>query len=233
MGTPPPPHSTRLTDHPRFHDLLFHSLEYVLVGWVHPLLWWRIRSHCTALDDLVTLRLRHLRTSCPQPHQLNLPPHVDIGVPAAVVELASLGTHGTALGRAECLLGVKKLVEAHLKGALAEQRSYAGDADGGERVTTDGGRVTGVTEEEVTALLVITLIECQCEQLVSNLYYASHFVFSLPDAHPIWVGIGLLRAALQRIMQLDVSSCAGASGLSPSIRKQVSLQDLIKVSKLF
>ena len=47
------------------------------------------------------------------------------------------------------------------------------------------GAPPGVSEEELLGLLTMTLIESQCQHLVSNLYYTSHYVFSLPDHHSL------------------------------------------------
>jgi len=50
------------------------------------------------MDELVTLRLKHLRAACFTPHQMDLPPLASTSAPAAVVELAALGNVDSAIG---------------------------------------------------------------------------------------------------------------------------------------
>ncbi|XP_018022422.1 uncharacterized protein LOC108678485 [Hyalella azteca] len=205
-----------------FQDLLYNALDFVVVGKCHSMLWWRIREKCGSMDDLVSLRLKHLRTACFTHSQLQLPELCEITTPAAVVELAALGNLESAIARLHSMHAAIELLQAHGKQARAELQSFKGS-------TADNERLSSVSEEEVLGLLTMAIIEAQCPHLVSNLYYTSHYVFSLPDNHPLRSSGNLVRTALKSIMQLDISEVL-KTPTKPPIRKEMSLYDLMQVA---
>ena len=190
-----------------------------MVGWCHSVIWWRVRERCGAMDDLVTRRLKHLRTAQFTPLQMDLPTLSAIAAPAAVVEIAALGNVESALGRLYCFYDALELLQAHAKLARAELHTYTG---------ADCAR-EAVSEEELLGLLIMTIIEAQCPHLVSNLYYTSHYVFSLTDSHDVRCSATIVRTALQKIMQLDINKIL-LTPCKPPLRKEVSLLDLMKIT---
>ncbi|KAF2349445.1 VPS9 domain [Trinorchestia longiramus] len=218
-------HSPQWQTNKMFQDLLYNALDFVVVWRCHSVVWWRVREKCGNMDDLVSLRLNHLRTACFTSSQLQLPELCEINTPAAVVELAALGNLESAISRLHSMHAAIELLQAHAKQARAELESYTGPADETDREECP----SSVSEEELLGLLTMAIIEAQCPHLVSNLYYTSHFVFSLPDHHPLRDSGSSVKTALRGIMQLDITEIL-KTPTKPPIRKEMSLLDLMKIT---
>lgn len=128
----------------------------IVVGWCHSVVWWRVRERCGPMDDLVSLRLKHLRVACFTPEQLRLPAALSspVATPAAVVELAALDTLESALDRLHCMHAAVQLLEAHAKQARAELHTFTG---AGERNETTQ-QLLSVPFTEVAVQFIFSLV---------------------------------------------------------------------------
>lgn len=43
-----------------------------------------------------------------------------------------------------------------------------------------------LSPEELVALLTTVVVQAQCSNLVTNIYYMTHFVFSVTEDDPLW-----------------------------------------------
>ena len=114
-----------------------------------------------------------------------------------------------------------ELLQAHAKQSRAELHTYTG---------TDCITDTALTQKELQGLLIMAIIESQCSSLVSNLYYTSHYVFSIHDNHPLRESAVTVKTALQKIMQLDITKAIKSPSSKTSMRKELSLHDLMQVT---
>ncbi|XP_068228596.1 uncharacterized protein [Palaemon carinicauda] len=211
-------HSPTLQMDTRFQDLLFRALDFYVIGRLHEMLWWLVCGRCQVVDQIVKARLSHLRHANLSPMQLGVPAHYYTPLPAAVVELASLAGIESAIGRLQCVSSTTELIQAQAKEACLTLHQYK-DQDGEPELT--------MTHEELVALLSTVVVQAQCSHLVSNIYYMTHFVFSVTEDDPLWQSLGLLRQTLENIMKLDV---ARLPPVTQTLRKELSLQDLMQVS---
>ncbi|KAK7073663.1 hypothetical protein SK128_026194 [Halocaridina rubra] len=211
-------HSPQLQIDTRFQDILFRALDYYVLGRLHEMLWWLVCERCQVVDQLVRTRLSHLRLANLSALQLGVPAHYYTPLPAAVVELASLAGIESAIGRLQCVSSTVELIQAQAKEACLTLHQYK-DQEGEPELS--------LTQEELAALLATVVVQAQCSHLVANIYYMTHFVFSVSEDDPLWQSLGLLRQTLENIMKLDV---ARLPPVSQTLRKELSLQDLMQVS---
>ncbi|XP_076064456.1 uncharacterized protein LOC143038799 [Oratosquilla oratoria] len=210
-------HSPSLQANPDFQDLLFRALDYYVMEKCHQVLWWQICERCQTVDQIVKARLTHLHTAQLSPLQLGVPAHYYTPLPAAVVELASLSGRESPIGRLQCVSTTIDLIKAQAKEARVVLHAYKNQ---------DDYPSLELSEAELVALLTTVVVQAQCSHLVANIYYMTHFVFSINEEHPLWKSLCLLRSSLEHIMKLDVASLPPVS----AIRKELSLQDLMQVS---
>ncbi|CAL4103485.1 unnamed protein product [Meganyctiphanes norvegica] len=206
-----------LADH-SYQDLLFRALDFYIVGQLHPMIWPLVIQRCEMVDHLVKTRLGHLRNANLTSIHLGIPSHYYTPLPAAVVEMASLSSRESAVGRLQCLQSSIDLIKAQAKLARVNLHQFK-DQDGDPELV--------LSSSELMALLTTVVVQAQCSSLVSNIYYMTHFVFSVTEDSHLWQSLGLLRKSLEQIMKLDV---AQISPISNSMRKELSLQDLMEVS---
>ncbi|XP_071548413.1 uncharacterized protein [Panulirus ornatus] len=211
-------HSPILQTDTNFQDLLFRALDYYVLGRLHEMLWWLVCERCQVVDQLVKTRLSHLRHANLSALQLGVPANYYTPLPAAVVELASLASVESAVGRLQCVNSSIDLIQAQAKEARVTLHQYKDQ---------EGEPELALSTEEVVALLTTVVVQAQCSQLVANIYYMTHFVFSVTEDDPLWKSLGLLRLALENIMKLDVARLPPAT---KNMRKELSLQDLMQVS---
>ncbi|ROT67444.1 Ankyrin repeat domain-containing protein 27 [Penaeus vannamei] len=211
-------HSATMQIDAKFQDLLFRALDYYVVGRLHEMLWWLVCERCQVVDQLVKTRLSHLRHAHLSALQLGVPAHYYTPLPAAVVELASLASVESAIGRLQCVHSTIELIQAQAKEARVTLHQYK-DQEGEPELE--------LTKEELMALLTTVVVQAQCSHLVANIYYMTHYVFSVTEDDPLWKSLGLLRNTLENIMKLDVARLPQPA---KSIRKELSLQDLMQVS---
>ncbi|XP_042234658.1 uncharacterized protein LOC121874544 isoform X2 [Homarus americanus] len=211
-------HSPTLQTHTTFQDLLFRALDYYVLGRLHEMLWWLVCERCQVVDQLVKTRLSHLRHANLSSLQLGVPANYYTPLPAAVVELASLPSVESAVGRLQCINSTIDLIQAQAKEARVNLHQYK-DQEGEPELL--------LSTEELVALLTTVVVQAQCSHLVANIYYMTHFVFSVTEEDPLWKSLGLLRLTLENIMKLDVARLPPAN---KNMRKELSLQDLMQVS---
>lgn len=53
-------------------------------------------------------------------------------------------------------------------------------------ITTEGEPELALSTEELVSLLTTVVVQAQCSQLVSNIYYMTHFTFSVTEDDPLW-----------------------------------------------
>lgn len=53
-------------------------------------------------------------------------------------------------------------------------------------ITTEGEPELAMTTEELVSLLTTVVVQAQCSQLVANIYYMTHFIFSVTEDDPLW-----------------------------------------------
>lgn len=211
-------HSPALQTYTSFQDLLFRALDYYVGGRLHSRLWWLVCERCQVVDQLVKTRLSHLRHANLSALQLGVPPNYYTPLPAAVVELASLAGVESGVGRLQCVNSTIDLIQAQAKEARVTLHQYK-DQEGEPELE--------LSPEELVALLTTVVVQAQCSNLVTNIYYMTHFVFSVTEDDPLWRSLGLLRLTLENIMKLDVARLPPSS---KNLRKELSLQDLMQVS---
>ncbi|KAK4295898.1 hypothetical protein Pmani_031568 [Petrolisthes manimaculis] len=211
-------HHPSLQSHPPFQDHLFRALDYYVSGCLHGVLWWVVTERCQVVDQLVRTRLSHLRHANLSALQLGVPANYYTPLPAAVVELASLAGVEGAVGRLQCVNSTIDLIQAQAKEARVTLHQYK-DQEGEPELE--------LGYEELVALLTTVVVQAQCSQLVANIYYMTHFVFSVTEDDPLWRSLGLLRLTLENIMKLDVARLPTPAR---TLRKELSLQDLMQVS---
>nr|XP_053651739.1 uncharacterized protein LOC128701840 [Cherax quadricarinatus] len=211
-------HSPTLQMNTSFQDVLFRALDYYVLGRLHEVLWWLVCERCQVVDQLVKTRLSHLRHANLSALQLGVPPNYYTPLPAAVVELASLPSVESAVGRLQCVNSTIDLIQAQAKEARVTLHQYK-DQEGEPELV--------LSTKELVALLTTVVVQAQCSHLVANIYYMTHFVFSVTEDDPLWKSLGLLRLTLENIMKLDVARLPPAS---KNMRKELSLQDLMQVS---
>ncbi|KAK8401691.1 hypothetical protein O3P69_001072 [Scylla paramamosain] len=211
-------HSPTLQTHTSFQDLLFRALDYYVGGRLHERLWWLVCERCQVVDQLVKTRLSHLRLANLSALQLGVPPNYYTPLPAAVVEMASMAAVESGVGRLQCVYSTIDLIQAQAKEARVTLHQYQDQ---------EGEPELALSQEELVALLTTVVVQAQCSNLVTNIYYMTHFVFSVTEDDPLWRSLGLLRLALENIMKLDVARLPPST---KSLRKELSLQDLMQVS---
>ncbi|KAK8728846.1 hypothetical protein OTU49_008825, partial [Cherax quadricarinatus] len=104
-------HSPTLQMNTSFQDVLFRALDYYVLGRLHEVLWWLVCERCQVVDQLVKTRLSHLRHANLSALQLGVPPNYYTPLPAAVVELASLPSVESAVGRLQCVNSTIDLIQ--------------------------------------------------------------------------------------------------------------------------
>lgn len=53
-------------------------------------------------------------------------------------------------------------------------------------IAAEGEPELALSTEELVALLTTVVVQAQCSQLVANIYYMTHFVFSVTEDDPLW-----------------------------------------------
>lgn len=53
-------------------------------------------------------------------------------------------------------------------------------------LSAEGEPELELTKEELMALLTTVVVQAQCSHLVANIYYMTHYVFSVTEDDPLW-----------------------------------------------
>ncbi|KAB7495148.1 hypothetical protein Anas_08447 [Armadillidium nasatum] len=213
-------HLPELQTDSTFQDLIFRALDFFVVGSCHAELWSQVMHRCQFVDQMAKTRISFLRSTDISPTQFGMPKDFCTPLPAALVEMASINGKQSAIEMLHCVRDSIEFVQAQTKEAKALLYQYT-DAD------TNLNRCI-LTEEELVTLMIVVVVRAQCYNLVSNIYYMTHYVFSVSDElHPLWKSLRILRKCLENIMKMDISRLPP---INHPLRKELSLQDLMQVS---